>query len=170
MAFWLGSASAQEPEGNSVGETARPGATAGGVVTAGLGLAARYYQQDNYVQAQFTYRRLQAGMEKTAQPLLERPLAIREAYITPHNYTAAGPLYRDLLSIREKAGGQRNPEYAASLTRYALLLHKLKRKTEAAEVSAQARVASSAVSAGLSPVQPDRSAPSAHSSSFGDWR
>jgi hypothetical protein len=39
MAFWLGSASAQEADVGSAGETTRPAATAGGVVTSDLGLA-----------------------------------------------------------------------------------------------------------------------------------
>jgi hypothetical protein len=73
-------------------------------------------------------------------------------------------------SIQEKALGQRDPEYATSLTRYAFHLHKPKRKTEAAELSVQARDASSAVSTGLPPAKQDRSFPSAHSLSFGESR
>ena len=39
----------------SAGEATRLAASAGGVVTADLGLAARYYQQGHYVQAELTY-------------------------------------------------------------------------------------------------------------------
>jgi hypothetical protein len=91
-------------------------------------------------------------------------------YIAQRNYKAAEPLYQHLLSIQEKTGGPRNTEYAANLTKYAYLLRKLKRKTEAAEVSAQARVASSAVSAGLPPARSDPPISSAQSFSYGERR
>jgi tetratricopeptide (TPR) repeat protein len=137
-------------------------------------LAGLYVTQHKYAKAQPLLERLLAIREEVLganHPKLQSPLqTLSEVYIAQHNYTAAEPLYRHLLSIQEKAVGQQHPEYAASLTRYAFLLHKLKRKTEAAEVSAQARVASSAVSAALSPAKPDRSVPSAHTLSFGESR
>ena len=90
-------------------------------------------------------------------PKLEPPLqALAAVYIAQRNYAAAEPLYQHLLSIQEKAGGPRNAEYAANLTKYAFLLRKLKRKTEAAVVSEQARAASSAVSVGLPAASTDR--------------
>jgi hypothetical protein len=61
MAFCLGSASAREVHVMSAGELTLPAATAGGVIASGLGLAARYYQQGNYVQAEPTYRGVQAS-------------------------------------------------------------------------------------------------------------
>ncbi len=133
-----------------------------------------YVMRHKYAKAQPLLERLLTIREEVLganHPKLQSPLqTLSEVYIAQHNYTAAEPLYRHLLSIQEKAIGQRNPEYATSLTKYAFLLRKLKRKTEAAEVSAQAGVASSAVSTGLPPAKPDRSDPSAHSLSFGDWR
>jgi tetratricopeptide (TPR) repeat protein len=104
-------------------------------------------------------------------PKLKSPLqALAEVYITQRKYTAAEPLYQQLLSIQENAGGPPNTEYVAALTKYAFLLRKLKRKTEAAEVSAQARAATSAVSAGLPRASPGRPASSAHSFSYGERR
>src|SRR5579872_4347197 len=48
------------------------------------------------------------------------------------------PLYQHLLSIQENAGGSRNTEYAAVLTKYAFVLRNLKRKPDAVGLSAQA--------------------------------
>ena len=59
------------------------------------------------------------------------------------------PLYQHLLSIQENAGGPRNTEYAAVLTKYAFVLRNLKRKPDAVGLSAQARAAPSADSAGF---------------------
>jgi hypothetical protein len=68
LRFWFGSAIGQEVEVMSAGETARPAATARGAATSDFGQGARYYQQGNYVQAELTYRRVQASMEKTLGP------------------------------------------------------------------------------------------------------
>jgi hypothetical protein len=56
-------------------------------------------------------------------------------------------MYAHLLSLMDK----QNAQYAVNLTKYAFLLRKLNQKAEAAALSAQARAASSAVSAGLPP-------------------
>jgi tetratricopeptide (TPR) repeat protein len=137
-------------------------------------LAGLYVTQHKYAKAQPLLERLLAIREEVLgadHPKLQSHLqTLSEVYIARHNYTAAEPLYRQLLSIQEKAAGKRNPEYASNLTRYAFLLHKLKRNTEAGEVSAQARAASSAVSAGLPPAKPDRSVPSTDSLSFAESR
>lgn len=236
----------------STGGTTRPAGTAAGVVTSDLGLAARYYQQDNYVQAELTYRRVQARMEKKpgpddpglagvlhllagvnvdlgnyiqAEQIENRALSILEESLGPEHpeiavvlsdlgricfyqgrnaeaeslyrraltiaekaalyagqsrFLRAEPLYRRSLASNEKFWGPEHPKVVPNLcnlarlyrdlTRYAFLLRKLKRKTEAAEVSARARTASSAMSAGLPPVEPDHSVLAAHRLSFGDWR
>jgi hypothetical protein len=54
---------------------------------------------------------------------------------------------------------KQNAQYAANLTKYAFLLRKLNRKAEAAALNAQARAASSVVSAGLPPASSDPSGP-----------
>src|SRR5690349_23804726 len=68
IAFWLGSAMAQETAAKQGGESAWSVASAGGVMSSELGLAALYYKQGNYVQAELTYRKIQASMEKTLRP------------------------------------------------------------------------------------------------------
>jgi tetratricopeptide (TPR) repeat protein len=122
-------------------------------------LARLYVIEHKYAKAQPLLERLLAIREEVSGangPKLELPLqALAEVYMAQRNYTAAEPLYAHLLSIMDK----RNAQYAANLTKYAFLLRKLKRKTEAAEVSAQARAASSAVSAGLPPASSDPSGP-----------
>ncbi len=96
--------------------------------------------------------------------------ALAEVYIAQRKYTAAEPLYQHLLSIQEKAGGPQNTEYAANLAKYGFLLRKLKRKTEAAEVSAQARAASSPAITGLPSTIPNHPLSSTNSLSYGERR
>src|SRR5689334_15670770 len=68
MTFWLGSAMAQEPPVKLGSELILSATTSDGVVTFELGLAARYYKQGNYVQAELTYRKIQARMENEWGP------------------------------------------------------------------------------------------------------
>jgi hypothetical protein len=79
-------------------------------------------------------------------------------YVTEHKFTKAQPLLERLLLIRQEGLGPNDPKLTSPLQALAFLLRKLKRKADAAEVSAQARAALSAASAGLPPASSDRSA------------
>lgn len=102
----------------SVGEVTRLAASAGGVVTADLGLAARYYQQGPYVQAELTYSHVRVRMEKTRRPddpgLAGVLRLVASVNLNPGNYFLAEQIENRALSIPEKSLGPGHRETAAA--------------------------------------------------------
>jgi hypothetical protein len=134
MTFWLGSAMAQEAITKQAGERAQSVGPSGGVVTSELGTPASD----------------PCGSFGRKRSEVETPAAgsWRSVYCS-EELRGRRATVRALLSIMDKGCAPQNAEYAAVLTKHAFLLRKLNRKAEAAALSAQARAASSVVSAGF---------------------
>jgi Tfp pilus assembly protein PilF len=100
---------AQKAQAKQVGELALSAETSDGVVTSELGLAARYYQQGNYVQAELTYRKIQARMESTLGPNHPRTTEVlrllSEVNVDLGNYNQAEEIdHRVLLTLEKNLG------------------------------------------------------------------
>ena len=101
---------AQEAPAKPRSESTLPAATSDGLVTSEFGLAARYYQDGNYVQAEMTYRKIQAGMENTFGPndprIVDVLRLLVEVNVDLGNYNQAEEIDHRVLSILEKSLGQ----------------------------------------------------------------
>jgi tetratricopeptide (TPR) repeat protein len=106
-------------------------------------LAAVYYNQGKYAQAEPLYKRALAIKEKALGP--EHPVVatslnnLAALYDTQGKYAQAEPLYKRALAILEKALGPEHPHVATSLENYATLLRNTKRVAEAEKLEARAR-------------------------------
>src|SRR5712691_4935062 len=68
LAFWLGSATAQEIEAERPPEPVHPVAIAESGATSEINLAALYHKQGKYAQAELIYRQTLARIETSADP------------------------------------------------------------------------------------------------------
>ncbi len=90
-------------------------------------LAALYYNQGKYTEAEPLYKR--------ALPIVEKALGPEDQ----GKYAEAEPLVKRALAIFENALGPEHPDVAASLENYAALLRETGRSAEAAKLEARAK-------------------------------
>jgi tetratricopeptide (TPR) repeat protein len=106
-------------------------------------LAELYRVQGRYGDAEPLYRQSMAMEERDRRPgrfsFASNARGLAEIYVARGEYEKAEALYREALNADEKSFGPDHPDVAEDLEKYAAVLRRMKRDTEAAPLEARAK-------------------------------